>query len=646
LSGDVNPNGTATSWKFEFGTSTNYGATTVTSSAGDGTTGAGVSSGITGLAPGTTYHYRLVAWSTAGTSYGSDGAFTTGVAPPGVTTDSASGVSTSAATLTGYVDPNGAATSWEFEFGTTTNYGSKTSTVNAGSAPSGAGVSSGISALASGTTYHFRLVAANAGGTVYGADKSFTTAGSPPTAVTGPASSLTPTTAIVAGNVDPNAVATSWLFVYGTSTNYGGKTATSNAGAGSASVSVSSQLSGLIPGTTYHYRVDAMSSAGTVYGADHAFTTPKTAPSVATKSTSGVGNTDATLIGAVNPNGLSTAWYFKYWDASGVWSTPAHSAGSGITPVNVSLGIAGLAPDTEYHFVLVSSSAGGSATGAELTFVTTGPPGATTGSATQIGAYSALLNGAIDPGGRTTTWFFEYGTSANYGATTAKHTLGGSGSSIPVDAGIGGLAPGMTYHFRLISENAAGKVYGADGSFTTPSPTISAIRPAITAGRAEMLSGEVPDGSANSTVEIFAEPLGSGSCVQVATVLTNAGGTWSLKATPTIETSYKVLWDGASSTILTLRVRPSVSLRLLPGGRVLTRVREQLPVAGHLVRLQRLVNGVWRTVATNRLNRASSALFRPHLPAGASRLRVLLTAFQAGNGYLLGVSAVHVYRGA
>src|SRR5690349_22477755 len=81
ITGSVNPNGTATSWQFEYGTSTNYGSVTTAGNAGSGTSSVPVSFALTGLKAGTTYHYRLVATSTAGTTRGADGILTTSAAP-------------------------------------------------------------------------------------------------------------------------------------------------------------------------------------------------------------------------------------------------------------------------------------------------------------------------------------------------------------------------------------------------------------------------------------------------------------------------------------------------------------------------------------------------------------------------------------
>ncbi len=130
--GTVNPGGVATTWYVEYGTSTSYGSKTASASAGSGTANSAVSVALTGLAAGTTYHYRVVATSSSGTSRGSDGLFKT-LAAPGAVTGSASSISVSGATLNGTVDPNASETTWWFEYGTSTSYGSKTAVKSAGS---------------------------------------------------------------------------------------------------------------------------------------------------------------------------------------------------------------------------------------------------------------------------------------------------------------------------------------------------------------------------------------------------------------------------------------------------------------------------------------------------------------------------------
>ncbi|MDQ6807307.1 MAG: hypothetical protein M3065_20660, partial [Actinomycetota bacterium] len=97
-------------------------------------------------------------------------------AVPVVLTGPAKSVTTSKATLTAAVNPQGSVTTYSFQYGTSMNYGSKTSTANrpAGTAP--VAVSASLSNLKANTTYHFRIVATNANGTAQGTAGKFKTA--------------------------------------------------------------------------------------------------------------------------------------------------------------------------------------------------------------------------------------------------------------------------------------------------------------------------------------------------------------------------------------------------------------------------------------------------------------------------------------
>jgi hypothetical protein len=96
--------------------------------------------------------------------------------PATATTDAASGITTSAATLNGTVNPNSVNTSVTFQYGLTTSYGN---TVTADPSPiigkSNTAVSKGITGLSPNMTYHYRVVATNSAGTTYGTDLSFKT---------------------------------------------------------------------------------------------------------------------------------------------------------------------------------------------------------------------------------------------------------------------------------------------------------------------------------------------------------------------------------------------------------------------------------------------------------------------------------------
>jgi uncharacterized protein with LGFP repeats len=95
--------------------------------------------------------------------------------PPTVVTGSATGITSTSATLTGTVNPNSQATNYHFDYGRTVTYGGRTPDAAAGSANTATSVTAALTALARKTLYHYRLVATNPSGTTVGADATFTT---------------------------------------------------------------------------------------------------------------------------------------------------------------------------------------------------------------------------------------------------------------------------------------------------------------------------------------------------------------------------------------------------------------------------------------------------------------------------------------
>ena len=109
------------------------------------------------------------------TSAGSPTSASAASSAPAVTTGSATDVGQSRATLSGTVNPNGQSTTYHFEYGATTAYGTQTSPANVGSGSTPVGVNRAIFGLSPNTTYHYRLVAQSSAGTTNGADQTFTT---------------------------------------------------------------------------------------------------------------------------------------------------------------------------------------------------------------------------------------------------------------------------------------------------------------------------------------------------------------------------------------------------------------------------------------------------------------------------------------
>ena len=270
----INPNGTLVlSCTFEYGTTEAYGSTLPCNDPGFGSQPVGISAEALGLQPDTVYHYRVTASSETGTTVGPDQQFKTLIDKAAATTGGAQALQTTAS-VEGAVNPGGhPLTECFFEYGVDASYGAKAPCAalpDPGSAP--VGVSAAISGLQPNSTYHYRVVAVNAGGTERGADMTLRTLPRAPAITTGAATLVGADTAKVAGTVNAEASVTRYFFEYGPSTSYGQSTAAGSA-VGEEVIKVSERLSGLQPATVYHYRLVGQSIGGTTNGPDMTFTT-------------------------------------------------------------------------------------------------------------------------------------------------------------------------------------------------------------------------------------------------------------------------------------------------------------------------------------------------------------------------------------
>ena len=199
-------------------------------------------------------------------------------------------------------------------------------------------------------------------------------AASSPAVATGGATNVGNTTAVLNATINPNGHATEYSFTYGPTTAYGTTTSLRTVKAGTKAVAVSRTITGLLPGTTYHYRISAASSGGVVAGSDRMFTTTGPPPaSVVTGGPINVGKTVATPTGVINPEGAATNWLIQYGlTASYGLETFPGSIGAGITtPLTVSGQITGLSPGTLFHYRIVAfHGASVVSTGGDATFFT------------------------------------------------------------------------------------------------------------------------------------------------------------------------------------------------------------------------------------------------------------------------------------
>ncbi len=313
-----------------------------------------------------------------------------------------------------------------------------------------------------------------------------------------PPSDLTPTSATVTANLEPNGAGaiTACNFEYVTEAAYesnfehtgNGYSDLSSGGSVScapaippdysAPTEVTADLTGLTPGIVYHYRVDATNEAGTRRGADQIFDLHSVAE-LRTAPPTGVEPDSAELTGSFVGNGLDTHYYFQWGTNTSYGSyaplPPGEDAGSpggpGTTEVNpVELG--GLTPETTYHYRIVAENIFGITLGEDQEFTT---PRAVanllTGPATGLTPDSATLTGSFLGNGEDTHYYFRWGTGVSYGATIplppGEDAGSPAGPSGPLAVELTGLSPSTTYHYQVVATNGHGLTRGTDRTFTT-----------------------------------------------------------------------------------------------------------------------------------------------------------------------------------
>jgi len=190
--------------------------------------------------------------------------------------------------------------------------------------------------------------------------------------------------------------------------------------------------------------------------------------------------TSATFNGQVNPNNASTTVTFEYGETTSYGSeiTASESPVTGSTPASVSADISSLSESTTYHYRVKAVNSYGTSYSADMTFttLTLTAPTATTGSAISVTTTSATLNGTVNANDLSTTVTFEYGLTTTYGTevTAAESPVTGT-TATAVSYNLSSLTASTTYHYRVKAVSTGGTTYGDDMEFTTATalPTVS-----------------------------------------------------------------------------------------------------------------------------------------------------------------------------
>lgn len=378
INGTVNPNSLSTNVTFEWGTSTDYGNSISLENPITGSTSVNVSVKLTNLTPGTTYHYRLKSENILGTTYSSDMTFTTLGSAPTVSIQDNSNLQLYSVTLHGLVNPNYLSTTVNFEWGTSVNYENNVAAQQSpASGNSDIAISVDLSDLDPGTTYHYRITATNELGTTNSSDMTFTTLGSAPSVSIQDETNLQLYSVTLNGLVNPNLFSASTIFEWGITTNYGNTTPTyQNPVNGSSDINVNADLSGLAPGTTYHYRISSTNILGTTVSEDMTFKTLGDVPTTIIQDAMNLQYTTTTLEGSVNPNYLISNVSFEWGTTSNYGNTIVALQSpipAGTSPVAVSSEISGLIQGTTYHYRISATNEVGTSYSEDLTFTTLEP---------------------------------------------------------------------------------------------------------------------------------------------------------------------------------------------------------------------------------------------------------------------------------
>jgi plastocyanin len=195
------------------------------------------------------------------------------------------------------------------------------------------------------------------------------------------------------------------------------------------------------------------------------------------------------------------------------------------------------------------------------------------------------------------------------------------------------------------------KVKGTVRVKAAPTPpasvSLAASAGSVVYGRTLTIAGAISTKAQGEKVTILAKAIGDSNLASIATVTTDASGSWSYTAKPTIQTAYQATWKNATSATATIGVRPLVTLHVLTGPRFSTRAVAARSFAGRRVNFQRRNRfGQWVTLRQPVLGSNSGVVFRATLPHGTSAIRIFFSVNQAGPGYLAGVSRTVIFHRA
>ncbi|MFZ1452217.1 MAG: hypothetical protein WAT20_05905, partial [Ferruginibacter sp.] len=464
--------------------------------------GINFSSNVAGLIPGTVYYYHAYATNAGGTAYGAQQSFTT-VGAPALSTSALTGfgnvcINTTAGpnsfTITGSnLDATNITVGALAGFTYSTTAGGTYTTTLSLVQPGGA-YSQQIFVRFNPTliqSYNGNIPVGGGGATAINVAATGSGVNAVPTVTTGAASAITTNSATLAGTIPSNGCSaiTTYGVEYSTTLGFPNGTGTPVVSTNLSGINFSSNVAGLIPGTVYYYHAYATNAGGTGYGNEQTFTTLSLTPTLAATALAAFGNVCVNTTAGpnsftINASALNNSNVNVGPLAGFTFSTSA----GGTYTASLSLVQPG-GTYTQQIFVrftptLVQSyngnipvSGGGAtainvaASGAGINTIAT----VTSGAASAITSISATVAGTIPSIGCSaiTAYGVEWSTINGFPNGSGTPVPSTNLSGINFSSNLTGLAPTTTYYYHAYATNNGGTAYGAQGTFTTTTPTLT-----------------------------------------------------------------------------------------------------------------------------------------------------------------------------
>jgi hypothetical protein len=206
-------------------------------------------------------------------------------------------------------------------------------------------------------------------------------------------------------------------------------------------------------------------------------------------------------------------------------------------------------------------------------------PTVSTGGSSKVTASSARLHASVNPRGRPTSYYFEYGTTRRYGSRTGDASAGSSSKGRTVTADVGGLKPNTTYHYRIVASNPDGVASGGDRNFKTRKQplglALNATPNPVVFGAGTTVAGQLT-GTGNGGQQIVLQqrafPFTSGFANVGNAIVTDANGNFAfpalaLPATTQVraQTSDKKVTSAVATVTVAVKVSTTVRTRVKRG---------------------------------------------------------------------------------